>query len=205
MGRRAGAGNRDPPAACLFGRRMGHNETKSQLSGRHIRAAVLCAEDELSDEAIAANVGIGRATLNRWRELPEFAAEVERQKAAILAKALRLPIAKKHERLRVLNELHDKQLALIGARSTQYPDVPGADTGLIVGTLKQVKHITVSTDEGTQTWTEEHWEYQFDAALVREIRATQEQAAKETGDWSETLNMTGTVAVRLIGVDPVDI
>lgn len=183
----------------------GQNETKSQLSGRHFRAAVLCAEDELSDEQIAAEVGIGRATLNRWRELPEFAVEVERQKAAILSQALRLPIAKKHERLRVLNDLHQRQLALIRARSEQHPDVPGADTGLIVGTLKQVKHISTSTDDGTETWTEEHWEYQFDAALIREIRALEEQAAKETGDWTEQLSVSGTAAIRLIGVDPGDV
>jgi hypothetical protein len=166
-----------------------------------LRAAVLCAEDELTDTQIAETVGVSRSTLNRWRELPEFRDEIVRQDAAILAKALRLPIAKKYRRLSVLNDLHEKALAVIDARQQEYADNPqaiGGQTGLIV---KDIKAVGSGRDqEIVEVWG-------FDRSLVSEIRGLQEQAARETGDWSENVNLTGglTATVRLVGVDPGDI
>jgi hypothetical protein len=172
------------------------NGTKTPLSGKQLTAAVDCAVDEHTDEEIAQRAGVTRTTLNRWRELPEFAAEVERQKQAILQKALRLPIAKKHYRLKVLNDRLMAIQEVITERSQEGLPAAGAGTGLIVRDVKAV---------GTGRDAEIVDVFAVDVALLREERAIMEQAAKETGDWTENLNVTGTGSVRLIGVDPGDI
>jgi len=46
------------------------------ISSPKQRAAVLVAADELSDEQIAAAVGITRRTLTAWKRRPDFAALV---------------------------------------------------------------------------------------------------------------------------------
>jgi hypothetical protein len=41
---------------------------------------------------------------------------------------------------------------------------------------------------------------------MREIRATEEQAAREVGDWQDNnAIISGTIGVRLIGVNPGDV
>jgi hypothetical protein len=60
---------------------MAQNDTKKRE-----KAAQLVAEDVLSDEKIAAEVGIGRSTLARWKADLRFLARVE-----TIAAALRLP------------------------------------------------------------------------------------------------------------------
>lgn len=173
--------------------------TDSVLSGKQLRAAVLEAEDELSDERIAASVGVTRTSLNRWRAKPEYTAEVERQKQVILEQALRLPIAKKTKRLTVLNDLHEKQLAVIDARSLEYgdkPEIAGGSTGLLVREYKMI---------GSGRDAQLIETYGVDVALLREIRGTQEQAAKEVGDWSDGATSIAIAAIQLVGVDPRDV
>lgn len=178
---------------------VGQNGTEATLTGKHLRAAVLEAADELTDEQIADAVGVARSTFNRWRAKPEYAAEVDRQKQAILAQALRLPIAKKHKRLSVLNDLHDKQLAVIDARAIEHgPNlkIAGGATGLMVREFKMI-------GSGRDAQVVET--YGVDVALLREIRGTQEQAAKEVGDWSDGSTITAIAAIQLVGVRPEDI
>lgn len=187
---------------------MAQNGAENPLTGKQRQAAVLSAEDELSDETISAQLGIGRSTLRRWRELPLFRDAVAEHTAELERQTLRLAIARKRERLKVLDSLHSKSLALMTARAEQYADVPGGDTGLIVGQLKQVRHISESPkDDGPQTWTEEHWEYSADIGLMREIRATQEQAAKELGQWVDRSESFGamTSTIQIVGVDAGDV
>lgn len=186
---------------------MAQNGTEKSLTGNQRRAAVLTAEDEISDEAIAAQLGIGRTTLNRWREIPAFRLAVAEHTDAMERDAFRRAIARKRERVKVLDSLHAKSLKVIEARAEQYADIPGGESGLLVGQLKQVRHISTSDDGETQSWTEEHWEYAVDTGLMREIRATHEQAAKELGQWVDRSEMSGrmTNTVEIIGVDPGDI
>ena len=51
---------------------MADNGSKFAWTGQRERAALLLAEDELSDEKIAEHVGIGSRTLWRWKTYPEF-------------------------------------------------------------------------------------------------------------------------------------
>ena len=149
------------------------------------------ADDSLSDEAIAAEVGVSRKTLALWKLHPDFAAKVGDHVGRLQAEMLKYRIAKKRERLRVLNDLHEKQLAVIAARAADawHADVPGGETGLVVKQLKTVKHAYEpdpdDEDGRHRSYTAEQWEAAVDTALIREIRATEEQAAKELGQWVE--------------------
>jgi len=182
---------------------MVQSGTEKALNAKQLQAAVLTAEDDLSDEKISETVGTTRTTLNRWKLLPLFNDAVSGHAHELERRMLRLAIARKRDRLKILDSLQSKIMLVIDARSTQYPDVPGADTGLLVGQLKQVKHISIGKDS-TETRQEDQWEYSADTGLMRELRATQEQAAKELGQWSEKKEITGAdgaaFAIQLIEV-----
>ena len=157
------------------------------------RAAILVAEDVLTDEQISAELGITRRTLANWKKRKDFAADVGGHVGAIQAGMLRLTIAKKHKRLKTLDDLHTKALAVIEARAAAMAGAaPGADTGLLTHQYKQV-----GTGRGSATVSE----YTVDVALMREIRSLQEQAAKELGQWVEKSEALITGEIRLVGVD----
>lgn len=152
-------------------------------------AALLVAEDDLTDEAIAQAVGIGRRTLATWKTQPEFAALVGDAVGQVQAAMLKLSIARKHKRLAVLDDLHTKALAVIEERAQDNTGAPGEATGLMV---RQVKQIGV----GKSAQVIE--EYAVDTGLMREIRALHEQAAKELGQWSDKHEIAGAGGVPLM-------
>lgn len=80
-------------------------DTGQNLTIRQERAALLVAEDALTDEAIVAEVGITRDTLHRWKKQPAFAAAVSTHIEAFKDRALSEGFADKRERLRVLDML----------------------------------------------------------------------------------------------------
>ena len=162
---------------------------------KHHEAALLVAEDALTDEQIAETVGVHRTTLAVWKKDPTFSALVGDQVGRLNAAMLKLPIAKKRERLRTLDALHNKALDVIAERAaTMADEAPGTSTGLMV---RQTK-IQSSGDGVTIVK-----EYSVDTALIREIRALEEQAAKELGQWAERHEVTAdvrTVAIHEIRV-----
>lgn len=165
---------------------------------RH-EAALLLAENELSDEKIAERVGVTRRTLARWKVDPEFAAQVGDNVGQIQAAMLRHSIAKKHKRLGVLDELHDKLLTVVAERAADYADVAdgevpaGGGTGVIVRQIKQI-------GSGRDAQVVE--EFGVDVGLIREIRALQEQAAKELGQWIEKSQVEDlTRIVEIVGIE----
>jgi transcriptional regulator with XRE-family HTH domain len=197
---------------------MTQNVTKSTNTEARARAAVLLAEDDLTDEQIAAMVGVTRRTLARWKTNADFAALVGDHVGELQAAMLRLTVAKKRERMKVLDRLHEKLLTVIDERAEEYaalaeqqaaePDtkrvyrqvfggsgtVPaGGGTGLIVRQLKVV---------GAGPMAREIEEFAVDTGLVREIRAVHEQAAKELGQWVERSEVDQrTTMVEIVGVD----
>jgi hypothetical protein len=171
------------------------NYTKKEI------AAVLLAEDDLSDQKIADRIGITRKTLSNWKHIPEFSALVTDNANQIQAAMMRRVIAKRHRRLAVLDDLHEKSLRVIGERAEEYQrlgnnpaeleddvsgitrTVPaGGETGLLVRQLRQV---------GTGHDAKLVEEFSVDVGLMREIRALHEQAAKELGQWTEKVNLSG--------------
>lgn len=160
------------------------------------KAAVLVAADDLTNGEIAAQLGIAPSTLSSWKARSEFMAEVGDHIGQLQAAMLRYRIAKKRERLKVLDRLHEKLLTVVEERAEDMAgDAPGTGTGMVV---KQIKSIGV----GPNTQIIE--EYAVDNATARQIMALQEQAAKELGQWVErTATEDLTRIVEIVGV-PAD-
>lgn len=164
------------------------NETVFKWDKKRRRAAQLVAAGALSDERIADELRIGRATLFRWREHPDFAAEVSRIVADTAAALKRKGIAEKQNRLDALNDRHDRMRRVIQARATEYADVKtGGETGLLV---RQVKGIGKGADFQVIE------EYAVDTALLREMRETEKQMAVELGQWTEKTALTDPTGTK---------
>jgi Helix-turn-helix of insertion element transposase len=140
------------------------------------KACRLLAEDALSDEQIAAECGVTRRALAKWKKRPGFAARLKQITTAYADRALKHGLARRERRIAVLNELHDKMLKVIDdrAKSDEYATLPGGQTGLVVKTLKGI-------GKGDDFQVVEV--YEVDTGTLKEIRGTQEQAAKELGQW----------------------
>lgn len=158
------------------------------------RAAVMLAADEVSDALISEACGINEVTLNVWKKHPDFAERVRDETAAIRTGALRYAIAKKHKRIAKLNLLAERMEAAVDARAAEatadQDAPPEARTGLF-------NRKTVMSASG-----KERRDYVFDATLVREYRATLEQAARELGQLVDRAEIqTETIIRRYVGVD----
>jgi hypothetical protein len=65
-------------------------------------------------------------------------------------------------------------------------DVPGGRTGLLVRSLKTI---------GSGDAAREVAEYRLDAAILKELRELERQAAEEAGQWTTRSEVNGAVAV----------
>ncbi len=170
---------------------------------RREQAALLVAQDELTDEGIAAAVGVTRQALAKWKRRPEFAervaATVEELRQAILARG----IADKVERIRRLDDLAGRLQRVMVERAADptMRDVPGGGTGLLVRQAKLVKVYSsdrepgAGDDEGETLYSAKRdvivYEYPVDTGLTRELREAMKQAAVEKGEWAERHEHTG--------------
>lgn len=156
---------------------------KAEKSGKTLtalqsRAAVLVADDELTDEAISAELGITSRTLRNWKVQSAFQAAVTEHRARIAASISRFWIAKRRKRVQRLQQLADAAISVIEQRAADpaMAEAPGGDTGLVV---RSVKVIGSGPDaEMVNVFT-------VDTALSAEIRNTLKQAAQEVGQWTE--------------------
>jgi hypothetical protein len=142
------------------------------------KAARLCADGRLTDARIAAQVGVSTRTLERWRVVPEFQAKVDAYVRAAEAKARECAIGNKLLRVQALHERRQLLLQIAAERAADpsRAGVPGGGTGLLVRSVKQI---------GSGATAREVEEYEVDATLLRELRAHEEQAARELGQWTE--------------------
>lgn len=130
--------------------------------------------------------------LKRWSQqlgwqsrLAEIAA---REQAAIE----KLGIADRQNRVNALDMRAKLMEELRQARAGDMGSVAGGSTGLLVRQYKKV---------GTGRDAEMVEEYAFDAALFREMREHERQAAVELGQWEEKSQVAGTVLIREVGAD----
>lgn len=111
-------------------------------------------------------------------------------------------IGNKEHRVRAQQERWDKMLQVIAARATEYARAaPGADTGLLVRTFKQV-------GRGEDARVLEEWA--VDTGLLAELRQLEQLTAKELGQVIERSEVTGKnggaiVIRRYVGIDPDDV
>jgi transposase-like protein len=138
------------------------------------QAAQLISEGQYEYGEIAEKLGVDRKTLHRWRNDPRFVARVDHLSREFSESTKQLAIRRKDYRISVLNRLHTKLVNLIEQRAADstVKDAAGGDQGLIV------KQFKVSGDNQVT-------EYVFDRAVLQELRAVQEQAAKELGQLTE--------------------
>lgn len=141
-------------------------------------AAQLIAEGRLSLSEIAEKLDVDRKTLWNWRQAPEFTARVDEHLEAFRDEVLRRGIAVRERRVKALNDRWNRMQALIEARADKMAGVPGGSTGLLAHDVKGV---------GRGDDFELIDVYRFDAALVKEIREHEKQAAQELGQWTERI------------------
>ena len=147
------------------------------------RAAELVADGDLTDDAIASALGCARSTLAVWRAHPEFTARVAEILAAYTAAVLARGIARQERRIDAANDRHARMQRVIEARAGDptMADVPGGTEGLLVR-----QYRTVGRGDDAEVVEQ----YAIDTGLLREMRAHEEQVAKELGQWIEKSDLT---------------
>lgn len=188
------------PAASRQRKNARRVETSRNFTKKQ-RAAILLAEDELSDEKIAETVGVSRRTLATWKLDPDFAAEVGGYAGKIIADALRLPIAKKHKRIAELNDLNERYHRIIAARAERHAaalaESPEAAMRAVFGDVTPAEAATgmlvaqpkIAANGKTVT------EWAFDKSLDSAIKETHKQAATELGQWTEKSEVAQTTTM----------
>lgn len=153
--------------------------------------ALLVADDRLNDEQIAERAGITRRTLTTWKQHPEFAARVAEHVAAQREAVMSQGIADKVKRIAALDDRWDRMQTVIAERADvdEWSDVAGWGTGLLVHQRKQI---------GGGRDAQVVDEFAVDTGLLKELRAHEEQAAKELGQWTEKLEHAGEVVLKVV-------
>jgi Helix-turn-helix of insertion element transposase len=165
-----------------------------RLTARRVKAAQLLAEDQLSDEKIAAEVGISRWGLAKWKRQPAFIELVNGIAAKLAAEIRGKGLVDLHNRVDALNARWARLHRVIDARAKDDSmTAPGADTGLLTRSWKTV-------GSGDTAMTVE--EYQVDTRLLKELREHEKQAAQELGQWSDKARVEqGPMDVKIIWSD----
>jgi hypothetical protein len=142
------------------------------LSGSMLRAAMHVADGRMTNDEIAADVGVSRSTLAKWKLRESFRTEVERIRATLRDQVLLEGITLKANRIRTLNDLYKRIEQIIAERAADpaMQNIPGGTTGLMKRTIKSIGSGANAAIivEGT-----------FDIALCKESRAILAQMAKE--------------------------
>lgn len=150
-------------------------------NAKRVQAAQLLAEGRLTDEQIAAQLKIGRATLHRWKLEPVFKARVaeitDQMAEALRKKGIRL----RENRLAKLDAITTKLEQVFAERAKRAVNV--TEDGGLVMELKSGLVLIQHKRYGT--------EYAVDTPALREYREYMKQAAIEVGEWTEKQEITG--------------
>jgi hypothetical protein len=177
---------------------MRQNATRKTLNAKQEEAVFLVADDKLSDEAIAGKLKIHRATLDRWKKLPEFKARIDDILAEVRRRLKARGIAAKENRVAALVDRQRRMEEVIRARAKEHKNAPGGRTGLLVKETRFVKVLEVKqkpkiSESGEAGQEETIYPtkqmvpvdyYAVDTALLKEMRDTEKQAAVELGEWT---------------------
>jgi len=161
---------------------MSEKVRKKAQPHKRDEAAQLLAEDRLTDREIAAKVGITERQLNRWKNLPDFAARIDEIRAETAARLKAQGIRLKETRLTKLNNLIERLDVVIDARAADLAGITGGESGLLVRTVKMI---------GSGHDAERIEEYAVDTRLLKEYREIMRHAAVEKGEWTEKFEHSG--------------
>lgn len=166
-----------PPSTATRPSRQESRRLKSLAKcGVQERAALLVAQDALSDALIAGQLAIDRRTLTRWRKLPEFQAQVERRRRVWRHEREARGVATLKAGFTSLDSRWQDLWEIVAERaaSPEMQNVPGGRTGLLYGRRKSFRNAG-KVCEVTN--------YYLDVKLLGEFRALEVQAAKQSGQW----------------------
>ena len=156
--------------------------TKETWTARHDEAALLVAEDKLTDQKIAEKLDISKRTLEDWKKDPYFQERLDEVIAEIRAALMKRGIARLDRRVARLNQTWLDLQTVIEERACEMDDAcAGGHTGLVV---LQKKGLGKGDDFQIID------EYVVDTGILAELRALEMQAAKELGQWTEKRDVT---------------
>jgi AcrR family transcriptional regulator len=152
-------------------------------------AALLIAQGELTVGQIAERVGVSRQTIWNWRQDEAFQAVIARHVDELTREVRSFGIGQLHNRMRALQDRHRRCQRIIDERAIdpKMDGVPGGSTGLLVHEVKIV---------GTGKAAARVDLYSVDVALLAEMRAIEQQASKELGQWVEKREDESKVTVE---------
>ncbi|UOF76935.1 putative ATPase subunit of terminase (gpP-like) [Bacteriophage sp.] len=159
-------------------------ETGGKIEKRE-HAAILLAEGDKTQAAVAKAVGVGERTIERWLTIPTFKARIEELKRLSAEQTRQDGIARKDNRLAAYQDIAKRIQMVIDGRAKELAgECNGGESGLLVRDFK-----------GSGAFLQEV--YKFDAALIRELNNTLKQAAIEKGQWTEKaeLDLSGEVKI----------
>jgi hypothetical protein len=142
----------------------------------YARAAILAAEDELSDTEIAQRCRITRRTLIRWKKQPAIRQKINEHLRLIQLHSEVGMISERQNRVLHLDMRFQDLQGIIRTRgsSPEMRGVAGGSTGLIRRSIVAFSHrhgrVAV-------------YNYRVDTALLREQRRILKAAAKAVGQW----------------------
>jgi hypothetical protein len=162
---------------------MEQDSAPFEWTGQKEEAARLFAEDRLTDEGIAKKLRIGRTTLHRWRQHPDFRARIDSHVEAFRAVVRSRGIACLERRVDQLNDRWKRMRQVIDERAeAMEAEVAGGGTGLLVRQFK----VIGGGDSARQVE-----EYHVDTGLLKELREHEKQAAQELGQWTDRRELSG--------------
>lgn len=150
---------------------------------------MLVAQDDQTNEQIAAAVGVRRQTVDLWKKRPEFQAAVEGHRRAWAEEIKRRGIAERQNRVDAYNDRWQRMQAVILARGEdpEFQDVPGGTTGLLARTFKTIGGRDPQIVE----------EFAVDTGLLREMREIEKQAAEDLGQWVIKQDQSGDAKLTI--------
>jgi hypothetical protein len=138
------------------------------------RAAILSAEDELSDTEIARRCGITRRTLMRWKKQPAMQQKTAEHLRLSKQRCERQMISERHKRIADVNVRWKglQDIILERSNSPEMQGVPGGSTGL----LRQ-RPVSFRRDGVVKM------HYEVDRTLLKEMCHLEVAAARALGQW----------------------
>lgn len=165
-------------------------------------AVPLVADGKVTEGEIATRLAVTRRTVVRWKAAPEFQQRVAALVARATEAASEATIATKVGRLAIYQRELDDLERVFAARAEQYKDIPGGDTGIIVGEPTIVKVYEVADGGAGGAGEDEEvaltplkqarvvYHYKVDVPLLKERRDLLKQAAIELRQWVERTEST---------------
>lgn len=160
-------------------------------TGRREQAAFLVAEDRLTNEEIAAQVGVTRQAVDKWKANPEFKARVAEHVDQLRNAILEVGIQDRSCRVAALEDRWRRLKEVIESRAREMSHIPGGSSGILVAQPKLLRMYESAGDDEFGDALKPlrqvvvMQQYVVDTGLLRELRQHERQAAEELGEWRE--------------------